>query len=107
LKAKLQLLQAKLLALLKKVILLEDYNHGGMVISERENYQRAAIHFLWPFCLSILAGHYFGNVGRIVFAVVWVVHVIRKEVRESKWQSALKSRSDIVTKLAGLLGCFI
>lgn len=98
----------KLRNLVAKIILIDDYNDGkGHVYPARENQQRAAVHFLWPFSLSILAGHYFGDIGRIMFAAIWLVYVAKKELKESAWQLQKKTVSDVLTKVSGLIGLLV
>lgn len=90
-------------------ILIDSYDYKGQVLSARECRLRLGIHFCFPFAVSVLISKRYGGsaLATIAWAVFWWVLVTIKEYRESKWQLPVKTRSDVLSKLLGLIGLFV
>lgn len=87
-------------------ILIDDYNYPErkIFISARENKLRLAAHFLFPALVSTFISYLDAPILiRALWVLIWGVFTIKKEWRESAWQKPVKTRSDILSKLLGLV----
>jgi hypothetical protein len=98
--------------MLKKFILIEDYDHAGIKFTAKQNKIRCILHFLPAFIVIFLASITHYVIGYSA-AIIWAVYVVNLELigfgmkagkPQCSWQSPLKTRSDLITKLGALLG---
>jgi hypothetical protein len=81
-----------------------DCPEKRVYISARECQRRLALHALFPAFISLLFCYFHAPVlARAVWVLFWGVYTIMVERKESAWQKPLKTRSDIISKLIGLI----